>query len=329
MGRKRYVVRAGKSGGTLTSREMGPVSEAVWPQGGTWLPLPRMCDKQGPCLLSVQGGGAPPWTWSGVSASLGQCSPGFLGAVGEEFRVYELEKGWVTPRWWVSSQRLYCADGHRGSPGSQPSPKVPTLSGPEPFSLENPVGWGSEPAWETPAREHWAGQQNSSFTSRRFSELCLSPSLAIPETENQVKCCAVRCPGGRSPGGAVPEHSGFSVWSWSWELGALHACALLGAELVLVSWNCQGAWDTPPPRLPLPGRGASRQPRQRGQNLGASKENLSASLWPKLGLTESQSALRGRPGESQALCVHTAPGSEGALRGGFCPVLGSCSAARV
>ena len=60
--------------------------------------------------------------------------------LGEEFRVRELEKGWVTPGWRVSSQRLDCVDGHRGSPGSQPSPKVPTLSGPEPFSLENPVG---------------------------------------------------------------------------------------------------------------------------------------------------------------------------------------------
>lgn len=75
MGRKRYVVCAGKSGGNLTSREMGPVSEAVWPQGGTWLPLPRKCvtSKARVCcpsreevLLLGPGQGFPP-AWDSVA----------------------------------------------------------------------------------------------------------------------------------------------------------------------------------------------------------------------------------------------------------------------
>lgn len=230
--------------------------------------------------------------------------------LGEEFRVCELGKGWVKPGWRVSSRRLDCTDGHCGSPGSQLSPKVPTLSGLEPFSLENPLGWGSEPAWETPAREHWAGQQNSSFTSRRFSELCLSPSLVIPETENQVRCCAVRCPGGRSPGGAVPEHSGFSVWSWSWELTALYAWALLGAELVLVSWNCQGAWDHPPPDSHCPAVVPAGSPGREGRTQAPPKKISLLPCGQSWALVSPSQPCGGRPGESRALCVHTAPGSE-------------------
>ena len=173
------------------------------------------------------------------------------------------------------------------------------------------MGWGSEPPWEMLAREHWAGQQNSSFTSRKLSELCLSPSLLFlrQKTKSDAVLSGVQAGDPQMLRLSAPPLRtlrGFSVWSWGLGARCLCACALLEAELVLVSWNCQGAWDPPlSPHSHCLAVVPARQPRQRGQNPGASKESLSASLWPKLGLGESQSALGGQAmGKLSPLCAH-------------------------
>lgn len=68
-----WYVQENRAG--LSSHEVGPVSEAVWPQGGTWLPPPRKCvtsrarvccPSREEALLLGPGQGFPP-AWDSVA----------------------------------------------------------------------------------------------------------------------------------------------------------------------------------------------------------------------------------------------------------------------
>lgn len=118
------------------------------------------------------------------------------------------------------------------------------------------------------------------------------PKLAISDTETDAVLSMSRREIQMLRLSAPPLRTlrGFSVWSWGLGARCLCACALLEAELVLVSWNCQGAWD--PLFLPTPtawpwcqrGSPGREEPRR------LQGKSLSASLWPGAGLGESQSA---------------------------------------
>lgn len=71
-------------------------------------------------------------------------------------------------------------------PRRHQSLRVPTFVGHGTLFLGMSDGTGAlrNALWEMPAQQPSAGQQNSCLTSRKLSELCLSPGLAIPETEN-------------------------------------------------------------------------------------------------------------------------------------------------
>lgn len=177
---------------------------------------------------------------------------------------------------------------------------------------------GPEPPWRIlwdgvlnslgnagPRTLSWAAEQL--FYIQETSGAVPEPKLAIPETENQVRCCAVQGPGGRSPDAAAlaPPIRTLRGFSWSWGLGArcLCACALLEAELVLVSWNSGGLGPPSFSPLPLPVMESMVAAQAgEGRTPGAPRK-VSASLWP-VGLVSPSQPWGQAMGKLSPLCAH-------------------------
>lgn len=166
---------AGVSHARPCPREKRPVSEAVSLQGAAGSSLESLCQAR-PTSAFCPGRRSSDLHPVRALHQLGAVWPELTGASRDEFRVGVLGKGEADAGKQASSQRPAHAAG---------SPQRPRCLGLEPLSLEGLVGVASEqPVWKMPAREHPTGRQSSCFTSRKLSEPCLSPGLAIPETEN-------------------------------------------------------------------------------------------------------------------------------------------------